>query len=168
METSDDSTQLWDYALALYAARDVAEACLTLQDAGGADVCELLWACWLARRGLVPSDDAERELGDVRAWQGEFTRALRAQRRALKPAATQHAGLARLRQTIKDAELLAEREALARLQALAEQGRGVRPARPDDTLSATLRRLIPRRDATIDAALARLARTADAEPGPPC
>ncbi|WP_084671450.1 TIGR02444 family protein [Modicisalibacter ilicicola] len=164
----DHSSRLWNYALVLYARRHVADACLALQDDHGLDVCELLWVCWLASRGMAPAEDAGRALEGVRGWQREVTRPLRAQRRALKPLARDRPDIARLRQTIKEAELLAEREALNRLQALAEAGLGVRQALPGDTLIASLRHLVAARHHETDEALACLARAAGAEPGPPC
>ncbi|MHB0774744.1 TIGR02444 family protein [Halomonas sp. WWR20] len=128
----DDSTQLWDYALALYARQGVAEACLALQDDAGADVCELLWICWLAGQGLSLADDADQALAGVRAWQRDFTYPLRAQRRTLKPLAASSPGIAQLRQRLKDAELLAEREALRQLQEVTAAGYGIRPTRVSD------------------------------------
>ena len=42
----------WDYSLAVYARDGVAEALLALQDEFGLDVNMLLYAAWLADRGL--------------------------------------------------------------------------------------------------------------------
>lgn len=123
---------LWDHALALYAHPEVMTACLHLQDDAGLDVCELLWACWLQVHGLTLDDDVDRALEDIRAWQAETTRPLRRQRRALKKRALTNPGIADLRETIKRAEWLAERETLARLQTLAEHGRGIRPLGAED------------------------------------
>ncbi|OZA82811.1 MAG: TIGR02444 family protein, partial [Caulobacter sp. 39-67-4] len=39
---------LWDWALQVYARQDVADACLSLQDAHGQNVPYLLWAAWAA------------------------------------------------------------------------------------------------------------------------
>lgn len=165
---SDDSTQLWDYALSLYGHAEVAEACLALQDEAGADVCELLWACWLARRGWRPADDVSAQLAAVRDWQARYTYPLRTQRRALKPDAARDENVAQLRQAIKRAELMAEREALTRLARLAESQQGVCRMQPGDTLDAQLRRLIPMLTRATEPALARLIAAASAEPMPPC
>ena len=129
---SDDSTEmpaalrrrlaespLWSFALALYARPGVEAACLLLQDDADIDVCELLWRCWLLHHGAVPGQAAEAGLVEVRHWQREVTAPLRRLRRGLKAAAAERDGVARLRQTLKRAELEAEREALARLEALA-------------------------------------------------
>lgn len=108
---------LWPFALALYAGPGIEAACLELQDAAGVDVCELLWRCWLLHHGAVPEDEAG--LAEVHRWQGETTAALRHLRRRLKAQASQHDGVARLRETLKQAELQAECETLARLETLA-------------------------------------------------
>jgi uncharacterized protein (TIGR02444 family) len=123
---------LWEFALSLYARPGVEAACLRLQDNGGMDVCELLWCCWLERHGLTLTDDAEQQLEQVRAWQREMTYPLRRQRRALKAIVSTTPELARLRQTIKDAELLAEQEALRQLQQLTHRGLGVRALQDSD------------------------------------
>lgn len=168
MKMSDNSTQLWDYALSLYSAPGVADACLVLQDEGGADVCELLWVCWLAHQNLRPADDIGPHLRNVRRWQATYTYPLRAQRRALKPEAANSKTIARLRQTIKEAELLAEREALQQLQRLSQQGRETVRMAPGDTLVNALRRLTPRLSRNASSALAQLARAAGAEPPASC
>ncbi|MBB3190204.1 TIGR02444 family protein [Halomonas cerina] len=124
---SDDSTEvpcplrarlaaepLWDFALAFYGREGVETACLTLQDQAGVDVCELLWRCWLYRHGL----DVAIDPGEVRHWQASVTVPLRELRRHLKPQARQSEPVAELRCQLQQVELLAEREALSRLEAL--------------------------------------------------
>ncbi|HSH56419.1 MAG TPA: TIGR02444 family protein [Halomonas sp.] len=123
---------LWPFALALYAQEGVEAACLQLQDAAGADVCELLWLGWLDHLGLVPSTDVAKVLAPIRQHQTRVTYPLRARRRALKPIAYPGSPLEKWREHLKRAELVAERETLARLQALAERGEGVRPWRQQD------------------------------------
>lgn len=137
---------LRDYALALYDRGDVSAACLQLQDGFGADVCELLWLCWLTCHGLTPDRDAPQALASVRRWQAETTRPLRELRRRLKPQAVTPE-LQSLRATIKHAELQAERETLRRLQHLSDQGRGIRLLRPQDpALSTRLLEWLPSDD----------------------
>ena len=154
---SDDSTQLWDFALSLYAKQSIATACLALQDEGGADVCELLWACWLSKLGLGLSDDAEQALYEVRAWQRQYTYPLRAQRRALSPLADQCRDVARLRRIIKRAELHAERQALLKLQELTYRGYGVIPSpEPLSALKKNLLRLLPKQKKSLRWALQTL------------
>lgn len=117
---------LWPFALALYARPGVEAACLQLQDEAGVDVCELLWRCWLLHHAAIPEPGSETALAKVRRWQREVTTPLRRLRRELKAAAAERDGVAQLRETLKRAELQAERETLARLQSLAM----TRPLRP--------------------------------------
>lgn len=105
------ASPLWDFALALYARPGVEQACLTLQNEHGWDVCELLWRCWLyqhgAQAGALPSD--------ISAWQREVTQPLRRLRRDLKPQAQADPQVASVRSRIKQAELAAEQRCLQML-----------------------------------------------------
>ncbi|MCO7216541.1 TIGR02444 family protein [Halomonas sp. OfavH-34-E] len=105
------TSPLWDFALAIYARPGVEQACLTLQDEHGWDVCELLWRCWLyqqgAQAGALPSQ--------VAAWQREVTQPLRRLRRDLKPQAQADPQVASVRSRIKQAELEAEQQCLQML-----------------------------------------------------
>ncbi|MGP9765348.1 TIGR02444 family protein [Halomonas sp. AOP13-D3-9] len=110
-------TPLWDFALALYAKPGVEAACLTLQDDAGLDVCEVLLHCWLYSCGLeaMPAE-LEREREQRRLWQCQVTEVLRGLRRDLKAMAATSESVTALRDTIKQAELMAERENLQRWQ----------------------------------------------------
>ncbi|EHJ94391.1 hypothetical protein KUC_1349 [Vreelandella boliviensis LC1] len=111
-------TPLWDFALALYARPGVEAACLTLQEDAGLDICEALFHCWLYSCGLeaMPAAVAsQRE--QRRLWQCHVTEVLRGLRRDLKASASESESVAALRETIKQAELMAERENLQRWQA---------------------------------------------------
>ncbi|MGO2131951.1 MAG: TIGR02444 family protein [Halomonas sp.] len=127
-----DNHPLWDFALALYARPGVEAACLKLQDDAGLDVCELLWLCWLSYHSLTLTGQASLLLEPVRAWQRDMTYPLRRQRRALKPLSDESTGLEKLRQTIKQAELLAEQETLRQLEQLTRQGQAVRALEGSD------------------------------------
>ncbi|TVP52625.1 MAG: TIGR02444 family protein [Halomonas sp.] len=109
---------LWDFALGLYAKPGVEAACLTLQEEAGLDVCELLFHCWLYSNGLeaIPAAIA-RQREQRRRWQCSVTEVLRGLRRDLKASAATSESVAALRETIKQAELMAERENLQRWQA---------------------------------------------------
>nr|WP_299245610.1 TIGR02444 family protein [uncultured Halomonas sp.] len=131
------STSLWDYALILYARPGVAAACLALQDEHGADVCELLWLCWLDHLGLTTNAGAATVLAPIRTQQATLIRLLRERRRELKAHAMPGTSLARWRETIKNAELAAERGTLMQLQALTRLGQGVRPLHQDDATLLT-------------------------------
>lgn len=111
-------TPLWDFALAFYAKPGVEAACLTLQEEAGLDVCEVLFHCWLYSRGLEAKPEAvagQRE--QRRLWQRHVTEILRGLRRDLKASAAESQSIEALRKTIKQAELMAERENLQRWQA---------------------------------------------------
>ncbi|WP_157957553.1 TIGR02444 family protein [Salinicola halophyticus] len=118
MSTPDAFPSLWSYALDRYARPGAETLCLTLQDAHGWDICELLWIAWLSEQRRRPDPDAADALADARAWQREMTVPLRKRRRALKSEARLQPRLEPLRQTLKQAELQAEREMLTRLEAL--------------------------------------------------
>ncbi|MGY2464198.1 TIGR02444 family protein [Vreelandella sulfidaeris] len=108
---------LWDFALTLYAKPGVEAACLTLQEEAGLDVCELLFHCWLYSCGLEAKPAAlahQRE--QCCFWQRHVTAVLRRLRRDLKASAAERESVAALRETIKQAELMAERENLQRWQ----------------------------------------------------
>ncbi|MGQ7262263.1 TIGR02444 family protein [Vreelandella sp. V005] len=110
-------TPLWDFALSLYARPGVEAACLTLQEEGGQDVCEVLFHCWLYASGLEALPGAVARQREQRLqWQGRVTEVLRALRRDLKASATTSQSVTALRDTIKQAELMAERENLQRWQ----------------------------------------------------
>lgn len=126
------STSLWNFALELYARPGVEQACLRLQDAHGNDVCLLLCALWLDRRGVActaPRREAVRALAGQ--WQGGLIAPLRALRRRWKAAAAEDTAIAGLRQRLAQLEVDAERELLARLEALCAPwpARETRPAR---------------------------------------
>ncbi|WP_447894640.1 TIGR02444 family protein [Vreelandella sp. GE22] len=109
---------LWDFACDFYAFDKVATACLTLQDSAGVDVCELLFHCWLYRYGLQAQTAALEQARAVRKhWQQSVTQTLRELRRDLKPDAAHSSSIAKLRETIKNAELQAEKENLQAWQA---------------------------------------------------
>ncbi|MEQ6917954.1 TIGR02444 family protein [Halomonas aquatica] len=112
---------LWEFAMALYGREGVEAACLALQDEAGIDVCELLWHCWLHHHGLACNARPD----EARRWQRDVTAPLRRLRRALKPEALEHEGVAELRRTLQQAELQAERETLSRLERLALSGSGI-------------------------------------------
>lgn len=164
------SDSLWSYALDRYARPGVEAECLALQNEHGWDICELLWVAWLSERHQRPDPAAANALAEARRWQREMTVPLRERRRTLKAEAHRRPQLEPLRQLLKQAELQAEREMLARLEALPtlvaevdsplEQAlascRTLRDMTADDY--PPLRRLLARW--TIDAP--------DAEPKPTC
>lgn len=111
---------LWAFALRFYALPDVEAAFLCLQDEEGVDVCEVLFHSWLFIYGFETNPLALAiERRERSRWQTDITAVLRQLRQALKHDAVRAgagSGVAELRNTIKKAELLAERENLQRWQ----------------------------------------------------
>jgi len=108
---------IWEWALAAYARPGVAQACLTLQDLHGQNVCLLLWAVWAET--AEPAQLAEA--ADLaRRWEALAAAPLRAVRRALKAPTPPVADAQReaLREAVRATELRAERVLLETLQAL--------------------------------------------------
>lgn len=117
MAGSDDD--LWLFVLRLYKSGGVAPACLRLQDACAVDVPILLFAAWLGHRS-VPLDEATMQTidGSVAEWRAEVVQSLRRIRQRLKsgPAPAPTPATDALRDTVKSAELHAEKLELAFLE----------------------------------------------------
>lgn len=129
-------SDLWSFACDRYARPGVESACLQLQ-AQGADVCLLLTAGWLGRRGVACRPErAEALQQQARTWQQEVITPLREQRQRWRQAAQQDARLHELRETLKQLELQAERYLLERLQELSEHWSTTRSETLDDWLNA--------------------------------
>ena len=112
---------LWNFSLEIYAQPEVMSSCLELQDAQGADVNILLWCLWLEQQQKKLTVERLQDARDlVDTWVESTIKPLRQTRRKLK----QHYGtidahIENLRQTIKQAELLAEQQEQWLLQSLA-------------------------------------------------
>ncbi|MFJ2983968.1 MULTISPECIES: TIGR02444 family protein [unclassified Pseudomonas] len=114
-------TDLWNHALALYARPGIEPACLSLQTLGG-DVCLLLCATWLQRRGVAVNAERAQALRAIaEPWQAQVVTPLRSLRQQWRTAAQQDPQLAALREQVKGAELEAEKQLLQRLEACALQ-----------------------------------------------
>ena len=110
---------LWSFALSTYARPGVEAACLRLQEQG-ADVCLLLCGAWLERRGVALEAERIHALREVaQPWRKAVVEPLRQLRAQWRNMAQQDLPLAALRERVKALELEAEREVLARLEALA-------------------------------------------------
>ncbi len=110
---------LWSFALSTYARPGVEAACLRVQEQG-ADVCLLLCGAWLEQRGVALTRERALALRQIaEPWQSQVVEPLRQVRRQWRAVAQQDAPLAALRERVKALELDAERELLARLEALA-------------------------------------------------
>jgi uncharacterized protein (TIGR02444 family) len=109
----DPVESFWRFALALYAKKGVAPACLELQDRHGKDVILLLYGCWLGTSGRGALDAAALEAAEssARPWRRQVVEPLRRTRHALKGIA----GAEELYAKMKDIELEAEHVAIRRL-----------------------------------------------------
>jgi len=111
----------WNFSLTFYALPGVPEACLTLQDEGGADVNVVLYLLFLADRGRLLDAAAIDRIESISiAWREAVVAPLRGVRRRLQTAVGEFepSQTAALRTDVKRIELAAERlqqEALERL-----------------------------------------------------
>jgi uncharacterized protein (TIGR02444 family) len=132
---------LWEWALKAYAADDVSETCLALQDVHGQNVCLLLYAGWCASTGRsLDEDDVEAATDTARVWADTAITPLRLIRRDLKTRRPDMDDAAReaVRSQIKAVELAAERRLLEALESLAPTPSGS-PEQPLKALVAVSR-----------------------------
>jgi len=139
---SSENEGLWAFALRLYGAPGVSDACLVLQDESGVDVPVLLFSAWLASSSvaLTPSELARID-GLVKAWRDEVIKPLRAVRRRLKTGPHPAPGpqTEDLRNGVKAVELASEKIALALLEAEGAALAGAAPGPAGDNLSLVVR-----------------------------
>ncbi|MGE5538117.1 MAG: TIGR02444 family protein [Gemmatimonas sp.] len=76
----------WDFALKVYAAPGVSQACLEVQERLGVDVNVLLFCLWVGEsgRGAMTAGALSHSRDSVGAWHEGVVKKLRAVRRALK------------------------------------------------------------------------------------
>ena len=105
----------WNFSLKVYAAPNVGDACISLQDGYGIDVNLLLFAAFIGRNGGTLS---EREVGEiialVRDWHEHAVKPLCGARRAMKRMLESDSikdpqAIVALRSRVKADELEAER-----------------------------------------------------------
>lgn len=111
-------SDLWSFTLDFYARPGVEQACLSLQ-ASGANVCQLLCGVWLIQRGIAYDSEHARKIEQLATpWHEDVVRPLRELRTQWRDSAEKDPQLSLLRAQVKTLELEAERELLARLEAL--------------------------------------------------
>ncbi|MDT6919858.1 TIGR02444 family protein [Pseudomonas glycinis] len=115
------SSDLWSFALDVYARPGVEDACLQLQTAG-ANVCLLLCGLWLEQRAVACDEPRVRLLKALTApWDIDVVQPLRTLRLQWKTRAVDDAVVAGMREQIKSLELEAERTLLSRLEGVAQE-----------------------------------------------
>ncbi len=115
------SSDLWSFALDVYARPGVEDACLQLQTAS-ANVCLLLCGLWLEQRAVACDEPRVRLLKALTApWDIEVVQPLRTLRMQWKARAVDDAVVAGMREQIKSLELEAERTLLSRLEGVAQE-----------------------------------------------
>ncbi|WP_432218027.1 TIGR02444 family protein [Pseudomonas kribbensis] len=115
------SSDLWSFALAVYARPGVEDACLRLQSAG-ASVCLMLCGLWLEQRDTTCNEVRTRQLQELTIpWDKEVVQPLRAMRMQWKNLADTDPVLKGMREQIKGLELEAERALLSRLEGVAQE-----------------------------------------------
>lgn len=112
MSSADQhATAFWSYALRVYGAPGVKEACLGLQDRHGVDVNILLFSAFLAaeKGRAVSVADCRRLIAATEDWRNSVVQALRVLRRDMKARASGDPRLEFVYQSLKRTELDAER-----------------------------------------------------------
>jgi uncharacterized protein (TIGR02444 family) len=113
---------LWDYAVALYTKPQVADCCVQLQDTFNINVNLLLWCVWLEvlQIELTP-ERLSAAIALAETWDKSYVQTLRQMRRTMKMEfAKDLASVAVVRDQIKQAELLAEKQEHIWLEKLIE------------------------------------------------
>ena len=101
----------WQFSLAVHGAPGVDGECLTLQDQHGIDVDVLLFCVWVARQGILLTDDNMAAIeARVQPWRDTAIAPLRAARRGIKTLPE-----------LADADVAALRKDVAALELRAEQ-----------------------------------------------
>jgi uncharacterized protein (TIGR02444 family) len=139
---SSENEGLWAFALRLYGAPGVSDACLVLQDESGVDVPVLLFSAWLASSSVaMTQSELARIDGLVKAWRDEVIKPLRAVRRRLKSGPHPAPGpqTEDLRNAVKAVELASEKIALALLEAEGAALAGAAPGPAGDNPSLVVR-----------------------------
>ncbi|MFT4089514.1 MAG: TIGR02444 family protein [Asticcacaulis sp.] len=137
-------SDFWDWALKVYAAPQVAEACLELQDNHDQCVPLLLFGGWAEARGYgLDADTAEAAADMARAWSEQVIAPLRTIRRRIKGPVSDMETVAKdaIREQIKAAELAAEKALMSGLEGLIDPQSGA--GKPSDNMPNLARQWAP-------------------------
>lgn len=97
----------WEFSLAHYSRREVAEACLHLQDAYGVNINLLLFCCWAGSRGeKLNTTQILKAQRVIAEWDTQVVQRLRQLRRYLKDSAFT---VGQIEKSVRELELSAER-----------------------------------------------------------
>lgn len=97
----------WEYSLAHYGRREVAEACLHLQEAYGININLLLFCCWTGSRGeKLDTEKIHKAQRLISEWDIKVVQRLRQLRRYLKDSAI---AAGQIEKNVRELELSAER-----------------------------------------------------------
>ena len=139
-DTLQYDNEFWRFSLAVYGRPGVAEECLALQQAIGADVNVLLFCGWAGARGIsLYRDDIEKIIGHVFAWQDHVVGPLRNVRQDMR--SLKFEGSESFRAKIKNIELEAEQIEQAILFAYSQRFQS-RYENPRDAVTENVRQYI--------------------------
>ena len=149
----------WRYSLELYRVNAVADACLGLQDRGGADVNLLLFCCWQGSLGHALSKPLLRKvMAAVADWQSQVVLPLRQARRFIKAGipAMPLRRREQLRKDIAAVELAAEYlEQLLLVEYAADKTSAARRSASTTAVAANLQRYLELLKIPLEPALQR-------------
>lgn len=116
--------RLRDYAVAIYGREGVSSACLYLQNSAKVDVNVLLFAAWVASKGVAISHSDIKVAGAVVGpWHADVVKSLRSVRQRLKqgPPPAPSKQTSQLRKQLQTLEIAAELIELDELESFAGQ-----------------------------------------------
>ncbi|WP_114416715.1 TIGR02444 family protein [Marinospirillum perlucidum] len=122
----------WRFSLSLYQLKRIKDACLHLQDEGGANVNLLFFALWVSQQQLRFSPDWKTTFQQLENWHRDYTLPLRRQRDELKLLAeradrSENGPLHQMREHLLKAELLSEQQEQAVLYYYYQERQGLIP-----------------------------------------
>jgi uncharacterized protein (TIGR02444 family) len=141
----ESQSRFWTFSLTVYGAPAVQEECLDLQDGHGVDVNMLLFCAFVGavHCARLPDQDMRAAVTEVGKWNQSVVSSLRDARRALKRFAANDASAEALRNSVKAAELEAERIEQAMLESwCAARIEGWPRSRPIDAVKANVGSLL--------------------------